>query len=132
VLERPGGSPAALHGPAATLISGCWHLLTDAPRVLTHYDYWSGNTLWDNGTLTGVVDWSGAALGPPGFDVGWCRLDLYLLYGEHIADQFLDSYLAASEQSVPDRCCGTCGPRPGLITMSRTGCRTIAIWGAAT
>jgi aminoglycoside phosphotransferase (APT) family kinase protein len=102
VLERPGGSPAALHGPAATLISGCWHLLTDAPRVLTHYDYWSGNTLWDNGTLTGVVDWSGAALGPPGFDVGWCRLDLYLLYGEHIADQFLDSYLAASEQSVPD------------------------------
>jgi hypothetical protein len=48
------------------------------------------------------VDWSGAALGPPGFDAGWCRLDLYLLYAEHIAGQFLDAYQTASEHALPD------------------------------
>ena len=38
--------------------------------------------------------------GPRGFDVGWCRLDLYLLYGEHIADVFLDSYQTASRSAL--------------------------------
>jgi aminoglycoside phosphotransferase (APT) family kinase protein len=102
VLERPGGSPAALHGPTAGLVARSWDSLAHAPRVLTHFDFWSGNTLWDDSALTGVVDWSGAALGPPGFDVGWCRLDLYLLYGEAIAGQFLDSYQAASGYALPD------------------------------
>jgi len=40
------------------------------PSVLTHHDFWSGNTLWQRGVLTGVVDWAGAAVGPRGFDVG--------------------------------------------------------------
>jgi aminoglycoside phosphotransferase (APT) family kinase protein len=71
--------------------------------VLTHYDFWSGNTLWRGGVLTGVVDWSGGGLGPRGFDVGWCRLDLYLLYDEHIADTFLDAYETASGSVLPDR-----------------------------
>jgi aminoglycoside phosphotransferase (APT) family kinase protein len=102
ILERPGGSAAALHGPAAALVAGQWNLLAGPPRVLTHYDFWSGNTVWDGGALTGVVDWSGAGLGPPGFDVGWCRLDLYLLYGERIAGEFLDSYQAASGHALPD------------------------------
>jgi hypothetical protein len=53
--------------------------------------------------LTGVVDWSGGAVGPPGFDVSWCRLDLYLLHGEHIADDFLHAYEAASGSVLPDR-----------------------------
>ncbi len=70
--------------------------------MLTHYDFWSGNVLWESGFLTGVVDWPGAALGPAGFDVGWCRLDLYLLYGERIADRFLHAYRAASAAAFPD------------------------------
>jgi aminoglycoside phosphotransferase (APT) family kinase protein len=102
VVDRPGGSPAALRGPGAALVASRWELLVRAPRVLTHHDFWSGNTVWENGTLTGVVDWTGAALGPRGFDVGWCRLDLYLLYGERIADQFLDCYAAASGHLLPN------------------------------
>jgi aminoglycoside phosphotransferase (APT) family kinase protein len=102
VLSRPGGSSAALGGPAADLVAARWETLTRAPDVLTHYDFWSGNTLWQDGTLTGVVDWSGAALGPRGFDLGWCRLDLYLLYDERIADAFGESYQAASAVTVPD------------------------------
>jgi aminoglycoside phosphotransferase (APT) family kinase protein len=101
ILDRPGGSAAALHGPAAGIVAGRWDSLASAPRVLTHYDFWSGNTLWVGGALTGVVDWSGAGLGPRGFDVGWCRLDLYLLYGEATAGHFLDSYQAASGHALP-------------------------------
>ena len=56
--------------------------------------------MWEDGRLTGVVDWSGAALGPRGFDLGWCRLDLYLLFDQRIADAFLASYEAA-RSNVP-------------------------------
>jgi aminoglycoside phosphotransferase (APT) family kinase protein len=102
VFQRPGGSVPAITGPAARVVTARWELLTAAPDVLTHYDFWSGNTLWEDGVLTGVVDWSGGALGPRGFDVGWCRLDLYLLYGEHAVGVFLDAYESACGSALPD------------------------------
>jgi aminoglycoside phosphotransferase (APT) family kinase protein len=101
VFDRPGGSFGALSGPAASLVVASQNLLISTPSVLTHYDFWSGNTLWQNGVLTGVVDWSGGVVGPRGFDVGWCRLDLYLLYGQRIAGYFLESYQAASGTVLP-------------------------------
>lgn len=103
VLDRPGGSAAAISGPAASAVAARWELLAGAPGVLTHHDFWSGNVVWDTGVLTGVVDWTGAGIGPRGFDVGWCRLDLYLLHGEHAADTFLDSYQAASGSGLASR-----------------------------
>jgi aminoglycoside phosphotransferase (APT) family kinase protein len=102
VSDRPGGSLAAVAGPAGALVRANWAAFTSAPVVLTHNDFWSGNTVWEDGTLSGVVDWSGAALGPRGFDVGWCRLDLYLLYDEHIAARFLDAYQSASSSALAD------------------------------
>jgi aminoglycoside phosphotransferase (APT) family kinase protein len=101
-LDRPGGSRGGLSGPAASVVSASWERLASAPPVLTHCDFWSGNVVWDSGELTGVVDWPGGALGPRGFDVGWCRLDLYLLHGERIADRFLASYQSASQAGLPD------------------------------
>ncbi len=103
VFDRPEGSLAAVSGPAASAVTASRELLARAPAVLTHYDFWSGNTLRRDGALTGVVDWSGGGLGPRGFDVGWCRLDLYLLYGEPIAGMFLDSYETASNSALPER-----------------------------
>lgn len=102
LFDRPGESRTALNGPAAGLVSARWESLVTEPTVLTHYDFWSGNTIWQDGALTGVVDWSGAALGPRGFDLGWCRLDLYLLFDQTIADRFLESYQAASADACPD------------------------------
>lgn len=60
--------------------------------------------LWQDGALTGVVDWSGASLAPRGFDVGWCRLDLALLHGPNTtaADTFSAAYLNASGAPPPD------------------------------
>ena len=102
VLGRPGGSPARLSGPAAGVVRANWEFLARAPQMLTHSDYWSGNVVWADDVLIGVVDWSGGCLGPPGFDTGWCRLDLYLLHGQDIADRFQDAYETASESALPD------------------------------
>jgi aminoglycoside phosphotransferase (APT) family kinase protein len=97
VFDRPGGSLTAMNGLAANVVASHWDTLLSAPEVLTHYDFWSGNVLWDSsGLLSGVVDWSGGAIGPRGFDIGWCRLDLYLLHGKPTADAFLDAYQTAS------------------------------------
>jgi aminoglycoside phosphotransferase (APT) family kinase protein len=93
--REAGATLEALSGPAAGPVATDWESLTSGPFVLLHGDYYSGNTVWDGGTLTGVVDWPCATAGPPGFDVGWCRLDLYLLYDKQVADTFLASYEAA-------------------------------------
>jgi aminoglycoside phosphotransferase (APT) family kinase protein len=102
VFERNGGFCDALEGPAAEMIRSSWSQITASSDVLTHYDYWSGNVVWRNGALTGIVDWSGAARGPRGFDVGWCRLDLYLLFGEQLADVFLAAYQNAIGHPLDD------------------------------
>jgi aminoglycoside phosphotransferase (APT) family kinase protein len=102
ILQRPDGSLAGLSGPAAGIVAANWETLASTPVGLTHYDFWSGNVVWEDEVLTGVVDWTGGSLGPPGFDTGWCRLDLYLLHGQGIADRFLGAYQAASESVLPD------------------------------
>jgi aminoglycoside phosphotransferase (APT) family kinase protein len=102
VFDHSGGSRGALDGPVATRIRSDWSQITASPEVLTHSDYWSGNVVWRDGVLVGIVDWSGASRGPRGFDVGWCRLDLYLLFDERVADVFLAAYEDATGNPVGD------------------------------
>ncbi len=92
----------ALDGPLAAQVRCRWDQITAAPEVLTHADYWSGNVLWRDGRLTGIVDWSGGARGPRGYDLGWCRLDLVLLFDARIADVFLQAYEEAISEPVSD------------------------------
>lgn len=73
-----------------------WSRLLDGSLVLSHNDFWSGNTLWQGDQLTGVVDWSGAGVAPRGFDVSWARLDFVILFGETLSDVFTQSYERAS------------------------------------
>jgi hypothetical protein len=102
VNEMTGGGLEVLSGPAASIVAARWQRINYEPMVLTHYDSWSGNVVWDAHRLSGIVDWNRGSLGPRGFDVGWCRLDLYLLYGEQIADLFLHSYEAAFGEVLSD------------------------------
>ena len=102
VYEMPGGGLDVLSGPAAPLVGSRWERINREPLVLTHCDFWSGNVVWDDRRLSGVVDWNRGSLGPRGFDVGWCRLDLYLLYDERIADHFLRSYEAGVGEDLAD------------------------------
>ncbi len=102
VFEHSGGSQKVLAGPLARSIRSAWRQITTSVRVLTHSDYWSGNVVWRDGKLTGIVDWSGGARGPSGFDVGWCRLDLVLLFDERIADVFLAAYEDGIGHTIDD------------------------------
>ncbi|MDA1076763.1 MAG: aminoglycoside phosphotransferase family protein [Proteobacteria bacterium] len=58
-----------------------------------HRDFHPCNLLWRDGTLSGVVDWINACMGPPSVDVAHCRLNLVAMYGEPEADVFLAAYL---------------------------------------
>lgn len=96
------GTPDSLSGPLATGVRSRWAQIGESPMVLTHGDYWSGNVIWREDRLTGIVDWSGAARGPRGYDLGWCRLDLVLLFDANIADVFLSAYERATGAALGD------------------------------
>jgi aminoglycoside phosphotransferase (APT) family kinase protein len=100
VFDLSGGSQEILGGPLAAEVRSRWSHTVTSPEVLTHCDYWSGNVVWRDGRLTGIVDWPGGSRGPRGFDLGWCRLDLVLLFDEQIADDFLVAYEAGIGQAV--------------------------------
>jgi aminoglycoside phosphotransferase (APT) family kinase protein len=91
VFDRGGGSQETLAGPLAAQIRSRWPEIEGSPEVLAHCDYWSGNVVWQDGRLTGIVDWSDGARGPRG---------LVLLFDEQIADDFLAAYEAATGQTV--------------------------------
>lgn len=42
--------------------------------ALVHGDYQPGNMLYENGRLTGIVDWELASIGSPLLDVGWLMM----------------------------------------------------------
>lgn len=95
-------APAAGPGPAIDDLLKAWARLSAGPRVLTHYDFWSGNTVWEGGRLSGVVDWSGAGLAPRGVDISWARLDLFLLFNRDIVDVFTSAYQGVVGAAISD------------------------------
>lgn len=70
--------------------------------VFIHRDYHPTNVLWQGAALSGVVDWINACQGPAGVDVSHCRINLVLMYGPEIADQFLAAYVNAAADFAYD------------------------------
>jgi aminoglycoside phosphotransferase (APT) family kinase protein len=64
---------------------------------LCHRDYHPGNVLWSRGRVTGVVDWTHACRGPQAADVAHCRINLALLLGLEVANDFSDCYGAVDD-----------------------------------
>ena len=90
---------------APRIFEELWHDVAEALRsaapapaahraALTHHDFWFGNTLWSGERLTGIVDWDGARIDDPGFDVGYARLDMQLTLGGDGPDRLLARYEA--------------------------------------
>ena len=73
---------------------------SETRRVLVHGDYWPGNLLWVRGRLVGVVDWEQPRLGDPAKDVATARGDLWVLFGQAAADEFVKEYERAAGVSV--------------------------------
>ena len=63
-----------------------------AEPCFIHRDYHPSNVLWQDGRISGVVDWVNACRGASGFDVAHCRLNLQYLHGLALADRFLEAY----------------------------------------
>lgn len=66
-----------------------------------HRDYHPVNLLWQDGRISGVVDWPNACIGAAGLDVGHMRVDLSKLYGIEAANRFLQHYQAAGGSYHP-------------------------------
>jgi aminoglycoside phosphotransferase (APT) family kinase protein len=60
--------------------------------VFLHRDYHPTNVLWENGEISGVVDWVNGCCGPRGVDVAHCRTNLAMMHGGEMADLFLEKY----------------------------------------
>jgi aminoglycoside phosphotransferase (APT) family kinase protein len=81
-----------------------WPLVVrDRLVALSHGDYWAGNTLWQDGRLTGVVDWEMVGLASRAYDVGYTHMDLSLCTGGSVPDQFVAAYERAAGWTFRDR-----------------------------
>jgi len=81
----PFGDLAAAVIPTATRRPDLWQAALDvagsvpampATPTLIHRDYHAWNTLWLDGRLTGIVDWTSTSWGPPAADLAHLRVDL--------------------------------------------------------
>ncbi|MDC3365212.1 phosphotransferase [Pseudomonadales bacterium] len=66
-----------------------------APCLL-HGDYWAQNLLWEQGRITGVLDWEDAAIGDPLSDVAGASVELRYLFGRDGMQRFIAAYSALS------------------------------------
>lgn len=74
------------------LLVPCWPLPRNNAPVVLHGDYWPGNTLWQDGRLTAVIDWEDTRRGDPLFDVSNARFEILMLFGAEIMDIFTRHY----------------------------------------
>lgn len=81
-----------------------FELLADAPPSapigFIHRDYHHHQTLWSEGRLTGVVDWTTGCVGPRGIDLSRMQLNLVQDYGVGAARRFLAVHERLSGESV--------------------------------
>jgi aminoglycoside phosphotransferase (APT) family kinase protein len=99
-----------LTAPAWTESRAAWQALAEllrgpaptATAVFLHADYHPGNLLWQDGKLTGIVDWPFASRGPAAIDVAHMRTNLALIEGPDQADAFLRAYSELNPTYVHD------------------------------
>jgi hypothetical protein len=73
-----------------------------APTFL-HRDFQPGNVLWEDGRVSGVVDWVETSTGPADLDVAHCASNLATLHGAEVAEAFTAAYVAAGGELAGDR-----------------------------
>jgi len=92
MLERGADVRDPLWDRAAAALTPIAGRVRANPPTLIHGDFWFGNTLWERGHLTGIVDWDGARIADPANDVAIARNDLALLAGARGPEIFLETY----------------------------------------
>jgi aminoglycoside phosphotransferase (APT) family kinase protein len=93
----------ALHPDGAEVWDTYLALRESAAQVslaLLHTHFWMGNVLWQEGSISGVIDWETASYGDPSLDVAYCRMDMQVTGFERAADYFLEAYEAFTDKPV--------------------------------
>jgi aminoglycoside phosphotransferase (APT) family kinase protein len=70
------------------------------PAVLLHGDYWPGNLLWRDDTLTAVIDWEDAERGDPLSDLANARMETLFTFGPEAMQTFTDHYRVRTNVDV--------------------------------
>lgn len=94
-LYPPWADLDAAHIPEWTTSPDRWKIVldlldngpSDRHEVFLHRDFQPANLLWNDSTLTGLVDWTFACRGPASLDLAHYRMNLALLHGLDIAEQ---------------------------------------------
>ena len=61
------------------------------PKRFIHRDYHHGNTVWSEGRLTGIVDWTTGCVGPATIDLAHARMNLAWDFDMETADAFMEA-----------------------------------------
>jgi aminoglycoside phosphotransferase (APT) family kinase protein len=94
--------------------------LDPAPECIVHADYWAGNTVWNRGRITGIIDWTWACWGNPAYDVAYGCFDMWLTGRDHEAAVFLEEYERLTGAPVQNLryyallCCNRPMPDPAI------------------
>jgi Ser/Thr protein kinase RdoA (MazF antagonist) len=67
-----------------------------------HGDLWQGNALWQGDSLSGLIDWDCAGVGPAGVDMGSLRCDAAMSFNIAAADEILRGWEEAAGEPAPD------------------------------
>ena len=91
-------------------------------RTFIHRAVHPGSMLRKRDRISGLVDWVGAFYGPPGIDLGHCRVNCAILFGVNRADRFLSAYLdePGAVEYEPHWDCRTAVEAPGDFPIDPT------------
>jgi len=67
-----------------------------------HGDLWQGNALWLGDSLSGLIDWDCAGVGPAGVDLGSLRCDAAICFGLPAADEVRRGWEDAAGRPAED------------------------------
>ncbi|GAA3591377.1 phosphotransferase family protein [Kribbella ginsengisoli] len=105
---QPWTAPDRVRVPSATGRPGVWadavdYLRREPPEyegAFLHRDFHPGNVLFDDGRISGVVDWVETSWGPADLDVAHCSTALALLHGVEAGREFSSLYAAAGGRDL--------------------------------
>ena len=72
------------------------------PYGLLHRDFHLGNILWQDDTVTGLIDWAETSWGPPDLDVAHLCSDFAMLHTATDVETFRAAYVRQGGQLDPD------------------------------
>jgi fructosamine-3-kinase len=112
LVERPGLSTAGLRERLLRVTTT--PLIQEAERriaefrpeveqtVLVHADLCSGNTMWTDAGLVGIIDWESWGAGHYGVDLGNIRFEESMRFGSPAAKEVLDGWQQAADRAATD------------------------------